>query len=229
MESNNLEFRIWDNREKRWMVNQTTMTQGSEIILIDQKGGVWVFHYAANWNTPRCLQPHDATGKRFEISQCIFKEDSKGVKAFTGDTIKLSVRKSGQVTEEVGEISMWHGNAYFAVNGVEKYVLTAVFTIIGNKWQGISSQKEANLSGSSGDSTVQQQSVISFSDILNNSDFIKEKREHPILYIPYQICPKCYGEGFVGEVGISTSLHRVCPVCNGAKVIVPYIPLPDKS
>lgn len=36
------------------------------------------------------------------------------------------------------------------------------FTIIGNKWEGIWSQKEANLSGSGGDSAVQQQSAISF-------------------------------------------------------------------
>lgn len=35
----------------------------------------------------------------------------------------------------------------------------------------------------------------------------------------YQLCPKCFGEGYVPSIGTTSSLHRICPVCNGAKTI----------
>ncbi len=34
-----------------------------------------------------------------------------------------------------------------------------------------------------------------------------------------QLCPKCNGEGYCPEVGTSTNATRVCPVCQGAKLI----------
>jgi hypothetical protein len=37
----------------------------------------------------------------------------------------------------------------------------------------------------------------------------------------WQLCPKCFGEGIVDQVGTSTSCYRICPVCNGAKLLVP--------
>jgi len=38
-------------------------------------------------------------------------------------------------------------------------------------------------------------------------------------YIPYQLCPKCNGEGQCDNIGTSSSMYRVCPVCNGSKII----------
>jgi DnaJ-class molecular chaperone len=36
----------------------------------------------------------------------------------------------------------------------------------------------------------------------------------------HQLCPKCFGEGHVSNIGVSTSLFRICPVCNGAKTLI---------
>ncbi len=36
----------------------------------------------------------------------------------------------------------------------------------------------------------------------------------------WQLCPKCYGEGVVDNIGSSTSLKRTCPVCNGSKLLI---------
>lgn len=33
------------------------------------------------------------------------------------------------------------------------------------------------------------------------------------------LCPKCGGEGYVHSIGSTTSLNRICPVCNGIKLI----------
>lgn len=41
----------------------------------------------------------------------------------------------------------------------------------------------------------------------------------------WQLCPKCDGEGQVPNNGTSTSVYRICPVCNGAKILVrPGVP-----
>ena len=34
-----------------------------------------------------------------------------------------------------------------------------------------------------------------------------------------QLCPKCLGEGRVDNIGTTSSLFRVCPVCNGEKTL----------
>ena len=36
----------------------------------------------------------------------------------------------------------------------------------------------------------------------------------------WQLCPMCYGEGQIDNVGISTSIKRICPVCNGARTLI---------
>ena len=36
----------------------------------------------------------------------------------------------------------------------------------------------------------------------------------------WQLCPKCFGEGEVSNVGISSSIYRICPVCNGNKTLI---------
>jgi DnaJ-class molecular chaperone len=40
----------------------------------------------------------------------------------------------------------------------------------------------------------------------------------------WQLCPKCFGEGQVENVGTSSSVYRICPVCNGNKTLIkPHI------
>jgi hypothetical protein len=36
----------------------------------------------------------------------------------------------------------------------------------------------------------------------------------------WQLCPMCAGEGQIDNVGTSTSIKRVCPVCNGARTLI---------
>jgi hypothetical protein len=36
----------------------------------------------------------------------------------------------------------------------------------------------------------------------------------------WQLCPKCFGEGEVSNVGTSSSIYRICPVCNGNKTLI---------
>jgi hypothetical protein len=36
----------------------------------------------------------------------------------------------------------------------------------------------------------------------------------------WQLCPKCFGEGIVQNVGTSSSMYRTCPVCNGNKTLI---------
>jgi len=36
----------------------------------------------------------------------------------------------------------------------------------------------------------------------------------------WQLCPKCFGEGEVSNVGTSSSTYRICPVCNGNKTLI---------
>ena len=42
-------------------------------------------------------------------------------------------------------------------------------------------------------------------------------------YVPWQLCPKCNGEGFLFNSSTVSSLTRTCDVCNGAKIIPMYI------
>ena len=36
----------------------------------------------------------------------------------------------------------------------------------------------------------------------------------------WQLCPKCFGEGIVQNVGTSSSMYRTCPICNGNKTLI---------
>ena len=44
-----------------------------------------------------------------------------------------------------------------------------------------------------------------------------ERREGEKVLGEWQLCPKCLGEGFVPGKGVS--VHDVCDVCNGAKIL----------
>lgn len=44
----------------------------------------------------------------------------------------------------------------------------------------------------------------------------------------YQLCPKCDGEDQIPNIGTSSSVWRMCPVCNGAKLLIrPEIQTPQ--
>lgn len=45
----------------------------------------------------------------------------------------------------------------------------------------------------------------------------------------WQLCPKCNGEGICSTEGLSTSTTRICPVCNGGKMINVITGLPPYS
>ncbi len=47
--------------------------------------------------------------------------------------------------------------------------------------------------------------------------------ERSSIYGTPSVCTKCNGEGYCSSLGNSTSVNRVCPVCNGAKVIFPVL------
>lgn len=57
------------------------------------------------------------------------------------------------------------------------------------------------------------------------SDYIKQMKG-PVS-VNWQLCPKCQGEGMLSNIGTSTSVNRVCDVCNGNKIITPII-LPNQ-
>ena len=42
-------------------------------------------------------------------------------------------------------------------------------------------------------------------------------------YIPYQLCPKCNGEGRISGGGLYSATFQTCDVCNGAKIILPFV------
>ncbi len=35
----------------------------------------------------------------------------------------------------------------------------------------------------------------------------------------WQLCPKCDGEGIIPTIGLATATTRICPVCNGSKLL----------
>ena len=45
----------------------------------------------------------------------------------------------------------------------------------------------------------------------------------------WQKCPICDGEGRVTSNGSSSSVHQVCPTCNGAKIISELNGLPPNN
>jgi hypothetical protein len=49
-------------------------------------------------------------------------------------------------------------------------------------------------------------------------------------YVPYQLCPKCFGDGHLGRHNTPATVANampVCDVCNGAKVIPQFIVAPQ--
>ena len=45
----------------------------------------------------------------------------------------------------------------------------------------------------------------------------------------WQKCPICDGEGRVTSNGVSSSVHQMCPVCKGAKIISELTGLPPNN
>ena len=36
----------------------------------------------------------------------------------------------------------------------------------------------------------------------------------------WQLCPMCLGEGRIANIGTSSSMYRICPVCNGNRTLI---------
>lgn len=45
----------------------------------------------------------------------------------------------------------------------------------------------------------------------------------------WQKCPICDGEGRITSNGLSSSVHQVCPVCKGARIISELTGLPPNN
>jgi len=54
------------------------------------------------------------------------------------------------------------------------------------------------------------------------SELTQLKASKEVGVVP-QVCSKCNGEGYVFNIGNSSTINRVCPVCNGTKLIYPVI------
>ena len=55
-----------------------------------------------------------------------------------------------------------------------------------------------------------------------------DKKVEIVKYVPYQLCPKCQGEGTVlnCEQGCTAHGHKPCDICHGAKII-PMAVIPE--
>jgi hypothetical protein len=60
-------------------------------------------------------------------------------------------------------------------------------------------------------------------------EFIRAIPEDKYGTVHWQLCPKCNGEGVCDNIGTSSSTHRMCPVCNGAKVITPRFVIDERE
>jgi hypothetical protein len=54
------------------------------------------------------------------------------------------------------------------------------------------------------------------------SELVFEERPKIAKCVPYQLCPKCDGEGQVPSIS-TTSVYKSCPICYGAKLIPMHI------
>lgn len=76
---------------------------------------------------------------------------------------------------------------------------------------------------------ILEQSMLSDEDANSHvwwnrfEEFIRAIPEEKYQTVNWQLCPKCAGEGVCDNIGTSSSTHRMCPVCNGAKVITPRL------
>lgn len=123
----NLEFRIWDNQEKKWRQPRKPIDtrEIQEETLIAPNGKIWLLTWRADVMLERRLFDQN---ERFEISQSIGRSDSKGVKAFTGDIVSSKELPAfkGRIDFKSERYCVWENGSYYGIP--EK------FTIIGNKW-----------------------------------------------------------------------------------------------
>lgn len=53
---------------------------------------------------------------------------------------------------------------------------------------------------------------------------IKEQKEINTQFIPYQVCPRCYGEGNIAPTkSFSQFPFQTCDVCHGNQIIPMYV------
>jgi hypothetical protein len=56
-----------------------------------------------------------------------------------------------------------------------------------------------------------------FEDYLK--EYVEPKKCNKIIS-EWQLCPMCLGEGRIANVGTSSSMYRICPVCNGNRTLI---------
>ena len=60
--------------------------------------------------------------------------------------------------------------------------------------------------------------LAEYLEFKNNFSQLKQSTEL-IQSVPWQLCLKCDGEGQVSSIGTTTSPFRICPVCEGKKIL----------
>lgn len=168
MSENNLECRIWDNQEMKWLPDVEQGNGVSVVTVITQKGFVNQFRIYTSGLFEDLLFPRE----RCEISQYIGRKDSKGVKAFTGDEVTFTPGdKAFIIFHEPTSAYVFYRSGEFVSIDYEP------FTIIGNKWEGLHAAESKAPIEQVCDSTVQQQPPSSIHHRETDKNYIKWEKE----------------------------------------------------
>lgn len=78
--------------------------------------------------------------------------------------------------------------------------------------------------------------VYSHKQVINAMQEYANQEKQGCDFVPYQLCPKCNGQGSVSKPGwvpgdvnqwTNSAVTHLCDICNGAKIIPMYV-LPQK-
>ncbi len=147
---NNIEFRIWDTKENKWLSSKVGRWP-----TISRSGIVSIYDNTEGMDNEDVFNISMKKPLRYEVSQYIGRKDSKGVKAFTGDRVEASTSRSllinGTLVSQRGNVYVMTENDLHSLNDFES------FTIIGNKWEGLHAAGASAPVEPVCDSAVQQQ------------------------------------------------------------------------
>jgi hypothetical protein len=82
---------------------------------------------------------------------------------------------------------------------------------------------------------VLEQSMLSDEDANSHvwwnrfEEFIRAIPEEKYGTVSWELCPKCQGEGKLLNDGTSSSVHRICDICNGGKVVTPRFVIDERE
>lgn len=150
---NNVEFRIWDNKENKWI----EIASG---VILNHKPYCTSNYFLDHLG--RVCWPSDEAGPimcmgeegRYEVSQYIGRKDSAGVKAFTGD---MGEFRTGPAEITTGCIVSDEGYKVDLLGKGITEIGDMSFVISGNRWEGLHAAEVKAPIEPVCDSTVQKQ------------------------------------------------------------------------